>query len=210
LALKGNLHEPTFRRAVESELGALLSRHSPGTFNQSLMELGQTACSPRAPHCEACPLRKWCRAFRVGNPEFFPEPRPRRATESHYLAAALIRRGSSVALIRGLDDGLLGDLWNFPSALGRSHQESLDRLRIKLCGLTGGPVTIGRPIAELNHGITFRSIRVQIYPARITNVWHSFRWVDLAHLQKAAVSQLARKIASQLPQAETSLRNHEV
>ena len=35
----------------------------PGDFNQSLMELGATICSPKLPKCPLCPVREVCRAF---------------------------------------------------------------------------------------------------------------------------------------------------
>ena len=143
-ALEGNLHQPGFRRAVQAQLELLLSRRSPGDFNQSLMELGQTICLPRAPRCAACPLRRWCRGYKSGKPELYPQPRPRRAVESHYLAAAIIRRGPRVAMVRGLDDGLLDDLWNFPSAFGRSRAEALANLRNKLAAFGSASVAIQR------------------------------------------------------------------
>ncbi len=34
----------------------------PGDFNQALMELGATVCSPKAPRCDVCPARSVCRA----------------------------------------------------------------------------------------------------------------------------------------------------
>ena len=127
-SLRGNLHQPQFRATVEADLAALLSRSEPGNFNQALMELGQIVCLPRGPLCATCPLKKWCRGYRTGTPEDFPLPRPRRATESHYLAVALLRRGTRVAMARGLVDGLLDDLWNFPSAFGISPAEALEAL----------------------------------------------------------------------------------
>ena len=138
--LRGNLHQPQFRSAVEAELAGLLSRREPGNFNQALMELGQTICLPRGPRCSACPLAKWCGGYRSGNPEAFPLPRPRRAAESHHLAVALLRRGTRVAMMRGLADGLLDDLWNFPAAFGASPAEALEALREKLAGLVRAPV----------------------------------------------------------------------
>ncbi|KAI8056780.1 DNA glycosylase [Syncephalis plumigaleata] len=35
----------------------------PGDFNQALMELGATICTPVNPDCNACPLRTRCRAY---------------------------------------------------------------------------------------------------------------------------------------------------
>ena len=35
----------------------------PGDFNQALMELGATVCTPKSPLCHSCPLRSSCMAF---------------------------------------------------------------------------------------------------------------------------------------------------
>jgi len=195
-ALRGNLHQPKFRGAVETELAGLLSRRQPGDFNQALMELGQTICLPRGPRCSACPLAQGCRGFRSGDQEAFPTPRPRRAAESHYLAAALLRRGTRVAMVRGLDEGLLDDLWNFPAAFGRSPAEALERLRGKLHRLTRASFSLGEPVEEFRHRITFRTIHGRVYPVEnFRGRPHgSWRWFELARLPQAAISQLARKI----------------
>jgi A/G-specific adenine glycosylase len=39
---------------------ALLADLRPGDFNQAMMELGATVCTPRAPRCPECPVRQWC------------------------------------------------------------------------------------------------------------------------------------------------------
>jgi A/G-specific adenine glycosylase len=200
-SLSGNLPQPEFRSAAETELGGLLSRQEPGNFNQGLMELGQTICLPRGPRCSACPLTKWCDGYRSGNPEAFPLPRPRRAAQSHYLATALIRRGTRVAMVRGLDDGLLPDLWNFPSAFGRSPEEARERLVEKLHRLIATPISFGEPMAQFRHSITYRTIRGRVYPVETRSGFArgAFRWFQFARLPQAAISQLARKIAGLVP-----------
>ena len=35
----------------------------PGSFNQSLMELGATVCTAQSPDCEKCPVRSYCNAY---------------------------------------------------------------------------------------------------------------------------------------------------
>ena len=197
---RGNHHQTRFRQAVERDLKSLLAPRASGSFNQALMELGQTVCLPRAPRCAICPLRKWCRAFRSGRPESYPTPRPRHATEARYLAAGVLRRGNSVAMVRGLDEDLLGDLWNFPAAFGRSSAEALGRLQDKLGEVFEGDIRCGECLYRLRHGITFRAIRVEVYPVEIPGkpLTSSLRWFPLSRLPRAAVSQLARKIAAQL------------
>lgn len=200
LALRGNLHQLAFRRTVERELSVLISRQQPGNFNQALMELGQTVCLPSAPRCSACPLRSLCRAYRADQPESYPTPRPRRAAELRHLASAVISRENRVLMVRGLDDGLLGDLWNFPSSFGASRADARNRLEGKLQTLLPGELRFSPPIGELRHGITFRSIQVALHPVQFSGRFAngSARWFPLARLGGAAVSQLARKIARRI------------
>jgi A/G-specific adenine glycosylase len=200
LARRGNLHETRFRHTVEKELAGLLATRSPGDFNQALMELGQTICLPRGPRCSACPLEKWCWGFQSGDAETFPLPLPRRPAESCYLASGLLRQGKRVGLMRGLDAGLLPDLWNFPAAFGRSPEEARERLGEKLHGLIAAPFSLGQPVGEFRHTITYRTIHGGIYPVKTRGGFgrERLRWFDVARLPQAAISQLARKILRQI------------
>ncbi|MCI0581356.1 MAG: A/G-specific adenine glycosylase [Chloroflexi bacterium] len=38
----------------------------PGHWTHALMDVGATLCRPRAPRCDACPARPWCRAAIAG------------------------------------------------------------------------------------------------------------------------------------------------
>ncbi len=194
-ALRGNLHQAKFRREVERRLAELLSPRRPGDFNQAMMELGQTVCLPRAPRCALCPLRRRCVAFSRGEPESYPVPRPRRAAEPTHMAVAVISKNGKVALVRGLDDGLLSDLWNFPAAFGRNSREALQRLKLKLDSLGAPSLHQTRRLGTTRHRITFRTISAEAYEFSGAADAAPFRWFTWPKLDTAAVSQLARKIA---------------
>jgi A/G-specific adenine glycosylase len=235
-AIGGGVDQGRFRAAVRTELQTLLSRRRPGNFNQAIMELGQTICLPRAPLCSRCPLVRWCRAHSRGAAHAYPRPRRRRATETRYLASALIRRvpvpGESqpvlrrerqggphagtessgeraVAMALGLDEGLLPDLWNFPSAFGNSRREAFERLQEKMATAAPFPVEWheissddGRgSLLRMHHRITHRSIEIDVYGANARVPPGSkglIRWSSLGTLKNGAVWQLARKIANSL------------
>jgi A/G-specific adenine glycosylase len=198
--LRGNLHQGKFRRDVERQLARLLPESNAREFNQAMMELGQTVCTPQSPRCGECPVQTHCAARRHGKAEDYPSPRPRRAAEIQYMAAAVIRRNGRVALVRGLEDGLLEDLWNFPAAFGHSPKEAGERLRTKLRLLAKDAILSGSKFGSLKHSITYRSIHVDLYAGEIKRRGKSvkLRWVALPELRQAAVSQLARKIAIQI------------
>ncbi|KAL5031900.1 hypothetical protein RTP6_000075 [Batrachochytrium dendrobatidis] len=41
----------------------IVDPHMPGNFNQALMDLGATVCTPKAPQCNTCPLQSQCMAY---------------------------------------------------------------------------------------------------------------------------------------------------
>ena len=43
---------------------ALVDPDRPGDFNQAMMELGATLCTPKTPRCSECPVKDHCLAFR--------------------------------------------------------------------------------------------------------------------------------------------------
>ncbi len=200
LGLRGNLHEPEFRRAIEETLDLLLSRRRPGDFNQAVMQLGQNVCRPRLPQCPSCPLGRWCHAFKFEDPEDYPAPRVKRRAELWYMATAVLRRNQRILMSRGLDDGLLEGLWNFPSALGQSGNQAVERLREKLHSALGTQADLRKLGHQLLHNITYRRIRVQVYSGEFIGraPRDGFRWFHPKTVERAAVSQLARKIAGKL------------
>lgn len=56
-------------RAVREIANALLDETRPGDFNQAMMELGATVCTPRNPKCLTCPLRAYCQGFKMETSE---------------------------------------------------------------------------------------------------------------------------------------------
>ena len=88
-----------------------LSRSRPGDFNQAMMELGATVCTPRQPSCGACPVRKWC----VTQGE---EVRSKNALSRHVkkeIWCALERRDGHVRLVRrSVNDSLMAGMWELP------------------------------------------------------------------------------------------------
>jgi len=56
-----------------------IDRLNPGDWNQAMMELGATICTPNTPKCGLCPISTGCCADRNGTVSQFPMVQPRRA-----------------------------------------------------------------------------------------------------------------------------------
>jgi A/G-specific adenine glycosylase len=94
---------------------ALLPADRPGDFNQALMELGATICTPRRPRCHRCVIADHCASRAAGTQSSRPLPRKRSAVPTFDIATAVLRRSDGRVLIaRRAPTGLLAGLWNFP------------------------------------------------------------------------------------------------
>jgi len=109
--------EPT-AAGLEAEVSRWVPEDRPGDFNQALMELGATVCTPRLPRCGDCPVASLCRARAAGTVAERPAPRKRgpvrTAAERVIVAWRPGGDGVELALRQRPAKGLLGGMYEFP------------------------------------------------------------------------------------------------
>ncbi|MFB6351172.1 MAG: A/G-specific adenine glycosylase [Bradymonadaceae bacterium] len=97
----------------------LVDPEAPGDFNQAVMELGATVCTPTDPNCLLCPIREECEGFERGDPEQYPDTASRaRQKPVHVQTGVLLAHhdtGTDTYVMKRPADGLLGGLWEFPT-----------------------------------------------------------------------------------------------
>ena len=71
LLIEEDITVPRTKRIFEDVIMELIDQQDPSSFNQGLMELGATICTPR-PKCLLCPVREYCSAFDEGRQEELP------------------------------------------------------------------------------------------------------------------------------------------
>jgi A/G-specific adenine glycosylase len=139
----------------------LVDPDRPGDWNQALMELGATICTPRGPRCGRCPVAEWCSARAAGTQEERPVAVSRKPPRRAVFVVAVLHDGGRVLLGRRPEGGLLGGMWAFPEVeVGVEDADGArDAATTLAAGLVGGksgpagagPATVaeaGRPAAE--------------------------------------------------------------
>jgi A/G-specific adenine glycosylase len=153
--------DPAALRWAWKAAEALVERAGdPGVFNEALMELGATVCTPKSPSCEACPMAGSCNAHRTGRADEIPPPRvlPDR-TELHF-HTVLVRRGTKLLFEQRASDGLWSRMWQTPTI------EAPRPLRAKAVG-----ARLPVPISDLTacgsfvHHTTHRHITFHVFTA---------------------------------------------
>jgi A/G-specific adenine glycosylase len=173
----------------------------PGRFNQALMELGATVCTPRSPRCGACPVDGLCAARAQGREEELPIVAPKRDVPAVSLVAAVVRAGRRVLLARRGEGGLFGGLWEPPMV----EAASLADARALLARSGVRPDADLREIARVRHILTHRRLQVIVARAEVPAAWRcraklagpyeKAAWLDPTALE-VGISKLARKILS--------------
>jgi A/G-specific adenine glycosylase len=139
-----------------------------GDWNQALMELGATVCTPRAPACPRCPVRRWCAADAAGRVAEFPPVAARRAPETVRRALVLVRdRGARVLLVRH-EGALLTGLWEPPGADVPPAADPRPALRAALAAAGIRRSRLKDTGVRVPHTITHRRLVVEVWTAALT------------------------------------------
>ncbi len=193
------------RKRLQSLADVLLDPTRPGAFNEAMMELGATRCTPTAPRCPQCPLRAVCLAFAEGAPESYPVKRPK-APRPHYdIAVGLIFNEAGEVLIQKRpEEGLLGGLWEFPGGKieeGETPEEACKReVREEL----GIEVAVTSAFHKLSHAYTHFRITMHAFRCRhVAGVPRSHsdqpvRWIPVEALPEYAFPRANRRLIERM------------
>lgn len=166
-----------------------------GAWNEALMELGATVCTPRAPACPRCPVAKWCRAHALGRVADFPPAPAARSTESLRRAVVLIESRGRVLVARR-EGALLAGLWEPPGVdlVDGSDARAVLREVLRALGVSG--VRLTDTGERVKHTITHRRIEVEIWRGVVSGARpraNAHRaWADPAS-REHALTALARR-----------------
>ncbi len=175
-----------------------------GDYNQAVMDLGATICTPKNPACPNCPLTIICQAYQHGFQTKLPVKLEKKVIPHLTVCAAVIRCEDRVLIARRPSRGLLGGMWEFPggkvekgemlqSALLREIDEEL-RIKIEIGGLIG----------EYHHAYTHFRVTLHAwecalesgepYPVEASEI----RWVKLDELSDYPMGKIDRSISHDL------------
>jgi A/G-specific adenine glycosylase len=88
-------------------LNEFIDRANPGDFNQAMMELGATVCTPTSPKCHNCVLNSHCYAKSTGEQSSLPVKTKKVKVRNRYFHYLIFQHDSKI----GLRQREAGDVW---------------------------------------------------------------------------------------------------
>ena len=219
-AIRGDLRESARWQELQETADRLLDPESPGDWNQSMMELGATLCTPKSPQCLLCPVAQFCEARKLGITESLPEKRKKRPTVEVTLAATVFtdEKGQTLLLPPPKNTRektsadhvptLVSKMWHFPTlsvaaepaakllAFLRRLMPEVQRRKWQLI-----------PAGKVRHAVTYRAITLLPFLIRVKKLPRlpGARQVPLSDISGLPVSNLTRKVASSALAAAASV-----
>jgi A/G-specific adenine glycosylase len=178
---------PGLQRAAWALAAHLVPAPFAGTWNQALMELGATVCTPRAPRCSECPWTRSCAARRADRAQELPAPKLKPAQRDVELELAWIHDGARLLLERRPQEGRMAGMWQLPTR----ELTATDLFPSRF----GAHLGLGDELGRLRHGITSHRIQGRILagrpPARLPVNWAWFPPGRLAELPLTGMTKKA-------------------
>jgi A/G-specific adenine glycosylase len=189
-ALDMPVNQPASHNSIRSICAKLLDEARPGTFNQSLMELGALVCTPKNPACPRCPVQRFCTAFQTNRVAVYPRMQKRPRVPEVRIAIGVVVKNGKVLITQRKADGLLGGLWEFPGGKildGETPEAACIRELKEEVNLN---VVIHAFVARIRHAYTHFKIIADVFACRCLSGKVrlkgpvDFKWIDLAEINR--------------------------
>lgn len=154
----------------------------PSVWNQAVMELGATVCTPRAPRCSDCPVQQECLAHgHADGPTAFPAPAKRRVITERLVALVDVDAHGRPHLVQRPPEARFGGLWG-PRYLDASDAAAVDECgrRTKAGGvvhlLSHRRLEVEVWVGQTEHGVDPSSKAISTLDERVLELaidaWH--------------------------------------
>ncbi len=206
--------EPESRKAIRETLMEWLPKGQAREFNQAVMELGATVCTPMRPACETCPLSAHCRSRLKGTVLRRPV-RPRRTPTVKVTAAVgILWDDDRVFIQKRPPKGLMASLWEFPGGKVKREETPEECLRRELFEELGVKVNIFEKLAEIRHAYTRFRVRLHAYACKMDPPGQNIvlraavegRWVSVNELDYFAFPSANRRLTEILIKRNSDVR----
>jgi A/G-specific adenine glycosylase len=177
-----NLHEAAWEWANQN-----LFEPRPGDWNQALMELGATVCTPNNPNCDRCPLKDRCVARQSWRVEELPTKPPKvRVVKMHHTVWVPIFNSSWG--LRQIPSGQWWQgMWEFPRVESDAMSDSTELRQLV------GPGWL-ESIGIVRHSVTCHRISLEVSFVRCETRSDVLKWFKTEELVALPMPSPQRKV----------------
>jgi A/G-specific adenine glycosylase len=141
---------------------SLLNRNRPGDFNQAMMELGATVCTPRAPLCLTCPVVKLCATRGEMNDAAIAARQKKREVDYALICRGQNSNGEVLLVRRAGNASMMAGMWELPEISSGAKAPVRWEKRNRSAEALRHPSTIAESEKQVPHRVS-DSVRNDIF-----------------------------------------------
>lgn len=186
LGIEDDIRKGATIRQIQTWMDSIIDPRSPGDFNQAMMELGATLCSPTKPTCEVCPLSSQCIAYATASTASIPYKSPAKKVPHYPIGVAVIKNDHGHVLIgRRRSDQMLGGLWEFPGGKQEANETIEETVKREILEELGLDIEVMGSMLNVPHAYSHFKVTLHVYECRlvskaqeaVAHVHEELRWI---------------------------------
>jgi A/G-specific adenine glycosylase len=209
--IEDDIRSGSTKKQIQDLADQLIPDDHPGDFNQAVMELGATVCTPHQPDCGSCPLSNECIAYREVKTGTIPYKSPAKKVPHHHIAVGLIVNSDNELLIAlRPDEKMLGGLWEFPGGKKESGEALQETVGRELNEELGVSVSVFDKFMQLKHAYSHFKITLHAYWCKIESgtpqpiEGKRLEWVTLDEIERFPFPKANKTLIHSLQKMENS------
>lgn len=213
--IQDDIRKSATKNQIQELADDLIPDDEPGDFNQALMELGATVCTPQNPECLACPLIDECVAANSAQTDVIPYKSPAKKIPHHQIAVGLILNEKNELLIAlRPNESMLGGLWEFPGGKKEKGETLSETVARELKEELGVEVEVFSKFRDLKHAYSHFKITMHAFWCRIKNgdpnpkSSQKIKWVSLDHIDEFPFPKANKTLIEGLKKLENTNLSH--
>ena len=178
----------------------VLPTQGVGDFNQALMELGALVCRSKEPVCNACPVARYCLAYKEGKQEIIPQTKKKIIKEIQAVIA-IIKKGDQYFIQKRPSKGLLADLWEFPGGKIKEGESKKKALIRELKEELAVQLKSSKHLFDVKHYYTEFRVSLSVFACSLDTVPKidaTHKWVNFKNFSKYPMPSGSAKIIDKL------------
>jgi A/G-specific adenine glycosylase len=164
---------------------AWVDKADPFTYNQAMMDIGATICTPRTPQCLLCPLSNICKG--KDDPLLYPSPKAKKITPVRH-ADIIVALSEGRYYLSPRTSQFLGGLYGFPE-----YSEN-----IKLEGYAMPSPTTLPLLGHITQTYSHFQLHADIYLWHFPHAQRGNSWYDITEITALPLSRADSKVLALL------------
>ncbi len=154
---------------IHTEATKLMAGTRPGDFNEAMMDLGATICTPRSPDCARCPAEGFCQSKSLGKQELYPGKKAKKELPIAQYTICVLIHGKKAYIARRPLSGLLAGLFEFPMIPGQLTSPEMLNFIMNEFGIASKDSISITALKETSHTFSHLKWRMNAFLVEILN-----------------------------------------